>query len=55
MEALEERIDADLELGEGSSLVPELEALVAEYPLRERLRAQLMLALYRAGTAGGRA
>ncbi len=49
LEALEERIDADLELGEGSSLVPELEALVGEYPVRERLRTQLMLALYRAG------
>ena len=47
--ALEERIDADLRLGEASRLVPELEALVAEHPLRERLRAQLMLALYRSG------
>ena len=49
LEALEERIDADLELGEGQSLVAEVEALVAEYPLRERLRRELMLALYRAG------
>jgi DNA-binding SARP family transcriptional activator len=49
LEAIEERIDADLELGEGSSLVPELEALVSQLPLRERLRAQLMLALYRSG------
>jgi hypothetical protein len=49
LDALERRIDADLELGEGSSLVAELEALVAEYPLRERLRGELMLALYRAG------
>jgi DNA-binding SARP family transcriptional activator len=47
--ALEERIEADLRLGEGRRLVPELEALVAEHPLRERLRAQLMLALYRGG------
>ncbi|HEY2543879.1 MAG TPA: BTAD domain-containing putative transcriptional regulator [Gaiellaceae bacterium] len=47
--ALEERIDADLELGEASRVVPELEALVAEHPLRERLRALLMLALYRSG------
>jgi DNA-binding SARP family transcriptional activator len=49
LEAIEERIDADLELGEGSSLVSELEALVSQLPLRERLRAQLMLALYRSG------
>jgi DNA-binding SARP family transcriptional activator len=47
--ALEERIDADLALGGGSALVPELESLVAEHPLRERFRGQLMLALYRAG------
>ena len=38
LEAVEERIDADLELGEGSSLVSELEALVSQLPLRERLR-----------------
>lgn len=47
--ALEERIDADLSLGAAPRLVPELEALVAEHPLRERLRGQLMLALYRSG------
>ena len=47
--ALEQRIDADLELGLHAQLVPELEALVREHPLRERLRAQLMLALYRCG------
>jgi DNA-binding SARP family transcriptional activator len=47
--AFEERIEADLGLGEDRRVVPELEALVAEHPLRERLRAQLMLALYRAG------
>jgi DNA-binding SARP family transcriptional activator len=47
--ALEERIDADLACGRDASLVGELEMLVAEHPLRERFRGQLMLALYRAG------
>jgi YVTN family beta-propeller protein len=47
--ALEERIDADLAAGGGAELVPELEVLVRAHPLRERLLAQLMLALYRAG------
>src|ERR671922_304766 len=47
--ALEDRIDADLALGRQAELVPELEALVHRHPLRERLRSQLMLALYRAG------
>jgi YVTN family beta-propeller protein len=47
--ALEERIEADLALGRHGELVPELEALVRSKPLRERLRAQLMLALYRSG------
>jgi DNA-binding SARP family transcriptional activator len=47
--ALELRIEADLALGRQVELVGELEALVAEHPLRERLRAQLMLALYRSG------
>jgi DNA-binding SARP family transcriptional activator/streptogramin lyase len=47
--ALEQRIDADLALGEDAELVPELEGLVREQPLRERLRGQLMLALYRCG------
>jgi YVTN family beta-propeller protein len=46
---LENRIDADLALGEHARLVGELEALVREHPLRERLRGQLMLALYRSG------
>jgi DNA-binding SARP family transcriptional activator len=45
--ALEERLEADLALGRHAQLVGELEALVAEHPLRERLHAQLMLALYR--------
>jgi DNA-binding SARP family transcriptional activator len=47
--ALEERIEADLALGRHARLVPELEELVAGEPLRERPRAQLMLALYRSG------
>jgi predicted ATPase/DNA-binding SARP family transcriptional activator len=47
--AIEERIDADLELGRHADVVGELEALVARNPLRERLRKQLMLALYRSG------
>jgi WD40 repeat protein/DNA-binding SARP family transcriptional activator len=46
---LEERIEAELALGRQLVLVPELEALTAEYPFRERFRAQLMLALYRSG------
>ena len=47
--ALEERIDADLELGRGPELVPELERLVVDQPYRERPVGQLMVALYRAG------
>jgi DNA-binding SARP family transcriptional activator len=47
--ALEERIEADLALGRTADLVGELERLIAEHPLRERLRRQLMLALYRSG------
>jgi DNA-binding SARP family transcriptional activator/ATP/maltotriose-dependent transcriptional regulator MalT len=46
---LEERIEADLILGRHAELVSELEALVQAQPLRERPRAQLMLALYRSG------
>ena len=49
LEALEDRIDADLAVGELAGLVGELEGLVDEYPLRERLQGQLMLALYRSG------
>lgn len=45
--ALEDRIDADLACGRHRELVGELEALVAQHPLRERLQGQLMLALYR--------
>jgi WD40 repeat protein/DNA-binding SARP family transcriptional activator len=47
--AVQERIEAELELGHHAALVPELEALVAEHPLQELLRGQLMVALYRAG------
>jgi DNA-binding SARP family transcriptional activator/streptogramin lyase len=47
--ALEERIEADLALGRHVPLVAELEGLVRATPLRERPRAQLMLALYRSG------
>jgi DNA-binding SARP family transcriptional activator len=47
--ALEQRVEADLALGRHVELVPELEALLREDPLRERRRAQLMLALYRSG------
>ena len=47
--ALDQRIDADLALGRHASLIGELEALVSEHPLRERLRASQMLALYRSG------
>jgi WD40 repeat protein/DNA-binding SARP family transcriptional activator len=47
--AVEDRIEADLRLGRHRELVAELEGLVRDHPLRERLWAQLMLALYRAG------
>jgi DNA-binding SARP family transcriptional activator/tetratricopeptide (TPR) repeat protein len=46
---VEARIQADLALGRHVRLVGELEGLVHTYPLRERLRAQLMVALYRSG------
>jgi len=45
--ALEERIEADLALGRHANLIGELETLIREHPHRERLRAQLMVALYR--------
>ena len=45
--ALEQRIEAKLELGRHGEVVAELEGLIAEHPYRERLRGQLMLALYR--------
>lgn len=47
--ALEDRIEADLELGRARAVVGELEGLVAGRPLREGLRAHLMLALHRSG------
>ena len=47
--ALIERIDADLALGRHVDLIGELETLVSQHPLQERLRGQLMLALYRSG------
>lgn len=49
LELLEQRIDLDLQLGTHAGAVSELTALTAAYPLRERLRELLMLALYRNG------
>ena len=49
LSALEGRIEADLVLARHGQLVGELESLTVEFPLRERLRGQLMLALYRSG------
>jgi predicted ATPase/DNA-binding SARP family transcriptional activator len=49
VEAIEDRLAAELEGGRDADLIGELQALVAEHPLRERLRGQLMVALYRAG------
>jgi DNA-binding SARP family transcriptional activator len=46
---LEERVQADLETARHSELVGELEALVEQHPVRERLRGQYLLALYRSG------
>jgi DNA-binding SARP family transcriptional activator len=47
--ALEQRIEAELALGRHAEVTAELEELVSRHPLRERLRGQLMLALYRSG------
>ena len=47
--ATQDLIDAELELGRHVDLVPELETLIQEHPFDERLRGQLMLALYRGG------
>jgi DNA-binding SARP family transcriptional activator len=49
LQALEMRVDADLNLSRHAGLTAELRQLALAYPLRERLRAQLMLALYRDG------
>src|SRR5207253_10370696 len=46
---IEDRVEVDLALGRHNECVVELEALVAEHPLRERLWGQLMIALYRSG------
>lgn len=47
--AIEDCVDAELEIGEHATLVPPLESLVATHPFRERLIGQLMIALYRCG------
>ena len=49
LSAIEHRISAELATGSHTTVVAELEALTARYPLRERLWAHLMLALYRGG------
>jgi ABC-type branched-subunit amino acid transport system substrate-binding protein/DNA-binding SARP family transcriptional activator len=52
LEALEDRIDAEMDLGRHRALVPLLESLTTEHPLRERLWSRLILALYRSGRQG---
>ena len=52
---LELRLEAELALGLHDLVATEVDALIAEYPLRERFRAQQMLALYRVGAPGRRA
>jgi len=49
LQAVEDRIEADLGRGHERDVVPELRALIAEHPFRERLRGQLMRALFAAG------
>jgi predicted ATPase/DNA-binding SARP family transcriptional activator len=49
LQAVMERIDADLALGAGAELIGELDPIIAANPFQERLRGQLMIALYRAG------
>jgi DNA-binding SARP family transcriptional activator/Flp pilus assembly protein TadD len=53
LQALEARIDADLHLGRQADVIAELRRLAAENPMRERLHAMLMLALYRDGQQAG--
>src|SRR5215467_8548028 len=50
--AREDKVDCDLALGRHSELTAEIHQLVAEFPLRERLTRQLMVALYRSGRRG---
>jgi DNA-binding SARP family transcriptional activator len=49
LNVIEERIEAELELGRHTDVIGELEALLGEHPLREGLRSLVMLALYRSG------
>ena len=49
LSATEHRVAAEIAMGGHSTVVPELESLTARYPLRERMWANLMLALYRSG------
>jgi DNA-binding SARP family transcriptional activator/tetratricopeptide (TPR) repeat protein len=49
LQSLEWRIEADIHLGRSGTLVPELQSLVMEHPLRERFHAQLLLALVHCG------
>ncbi|MCX4539302.1 AfsR/SARP family transcriptional regulator [Streptomyces sp. NBC_01565] len=52
MVAFEQRVDADLRMGRHTTVIAELQGEAARHPLRERLQAQLVLALYRAGRRG---
>jgi len=52
LQALEARVEADLHLGRHADVIPELQRLTRERPLREHLHALLMLALYRCGRQG---
>ena len=47
--ATEEKLTADIELGEHAAAIAELRALLVEHPFRERLAELLMLALYKSG------
>jgi DNA-binding SARP family transcriptional activator len=52
LDALEQRLEADLALGRHAEVVGELESLTTRHPFREALWSQLMLALYRSGRQG---